>query len=86
MTSKTTGNSEERSFKSIVTVDRYQPHFFDFDKAVDVSEIPVKKKFSLAFTEQSGSIINAESILLFTKKIRIVFPTNETINNKDPVS
>ena len=86
MSPKTTGGSAERNFKSIVTVDRYQPHFFDFDKAVDMSEIPVKKKFALTFTEQSGNTINAESILLFNKKIRIVFSTNKAIHINAPVS
>ena len=86
MTSKTTGDSAERSFKSIVTVDRYQPHFFDFDKEVDVSEIPVKKKFAIAFTGESGNTINAESSFLFEKKIRIVFSKNESLQVDDAIS
>jgi hypothetical protein len=78
-------SNSERSYKSIVTVDRDQPHFFEFDKAVEVGEIPLSKKFAVEFIDENGIVISADTSLLYEDKFRVVLAKNETINEGDKV-
>lgn len=69
----TTPSTKKRKQNTIVQVDKKNPQFFKFDAALIFDEKPVNRTMSVELLiEGNNSLVNAETSLLFTKKIRIV--------------
>ncbi len=60
-------------------IPRLIPQFFDFDKAIISEDQPVNKKIAIEWVDKNGTIIQAETNGLYSKKIRITCPKTAPI-------
>ena len=77
---------EKSSLKPIVLIDKNRPHFFDFDKPVVFDEEPVNKRTSVRLLREEKSEFNAETSVLYTHKIRIVYSKTESLLEGETVN
>lgn len=59
-----------RELKPIVLVDKHQPQFFDFDKAIIFDEKQFEKKIAIELVDENDNITQAETSILYVEKIR----------------
>lgn len=77
---------EKTNLKSIVLIDKYHPHFLDFDKPVVFNEEPVNKRISIGLIRDEKPGFATETSVLYTHKIRIVYSKTESLLEGEKVN